>query len=909
MKKLVIGILAHVDAGKTTLSESMLYLSGKIRKLGRVDKQDAFLDTYELEKARGITIFSKQALFEVKGTEITLLDTPGHVDFSSEMERTLQVLDYAILVVNGANGVQGHTKTLWRLLSAYKIPTFVFVNKMDQDIANKESVLEQLKKQLSEGCIEFAGKENESFYDEVAVRDEAILESFLDKGLLESSDIARLIKERKVFPCYFGSALKLQGIDTFMEGLIKYAEYPVYPSEFAAKVFKISRDYQGNRLTFMKVTGGKLKVRMVVSQTMDAAADNQHNVNHNETISESQHHSDASKTMNLKDQNQPSSSKMDYVEEKINQIRMYSGEKFDAVSEVEAGSVCAVTGLTQTYPGQGLGIESHTSSPMLEPVLSYRILLPEGCDPKLMIPKLKQLEEEDPALHILWDEHLQEIQVKIMGEVQLEILQSIIKERFNVEVSFDSGTILYKETIADIVEGVGHFEPLKHYAEVHLILEPGALGSGLQFYNKCSDDDLDKNWQRLIITHLKEKTHKGVLTGAPITDMKITLVAGRAHKKHTEGGDFREATYRAVRHGLKQAKSILLEPYYEFQLELPEKMVGRAMMDIERMHGSCELSETNGEMAILTGSAPVINMKNYQREVIAYTRGLGKLFCNLKGYEPCHNADEVIASIGYDSESDPYNPTGSVFCAHGSGFYVSWDEVKNYMHIESCLQKEKDRVSHRKIKTPSVVTGDSIGLEEIDQIINKTYYANQGAKSSWKKRRSAVQDYYESKSSSHGITKAKEPYLLVDGYNIIFAWQELKELMDINADAARGKLLDTLSYYKSISNLNIIVVFDAYRLQGHPTEVFDYNNIHVVYTKEAETADQYIEKFVHNNQATYEITVATSDNLEQVIIRSKGASIISARELKEEIDRVNKKVMDEYRDKQVQERNFISDNI
>ena len=588
---------------------------------------------------------------------------------------------------------------------------------------------------------------------------------------------------------------------------------------------------------------------------------------------------------------------------------MYSGEKFDAVSEVEAGSVCAVTGLTQTYPGQGLGIESHTSSPMLEPVLSYRILLPEGCDPKLMIPKLKQLEEEDPALHILWDEHLQEIQVKIMGEVQLEILQSIIKERFNVEVSFDSGTILYKETIADIVEGVGHFEPLKHYAEVHLILEPGALGSGLQFYNKCSDDDLDKNWQRLIITHLKEKTHKGVLTGAPITDMKITLVAGRAHKKHTEGGDFREATYRAVRHGLKQAKSILLEPYYEFQLELPEKMVGRAMMDIERMHGSCELSETNGEMAILTGSAPVINMKNYQREVIAYTRGLGKLFCNLKGYEPCHNADEVIASIGYDSESDPYNPTGSVFCAHGSGFYVSWDEVKNYMHIESCLQKEKDSVSHRKIKTPSVVTGDSIGLEEIDQIINKTYYANQGAKSSWKKRRSAVQDYYESKSSSHGITKAKEPYLLVDGYNIIFAWQELKELMDINADAARGKLLDTLSYYKSISNLNIIVVFDAYRLQGHPTEVFDYNNIHVVYTKEAETADQYIEKFVHNNQVTYEITVATSDNLEQVIIRSKGASIISARELKEEIDRVNKKVMDEYRDKQVQERNFISDNI
>ncbi|NLZ48508.1 MAG: GTP-binding protein [Clostridiales bacterium] len=865
MKKLVLGILAHVDAGKTTLSESMLYLSGKIRKLGRVDKQDAFLDTYELEKARGITIFSKQALFEIKDTEITLLDTPGHVDFSAEMERTLQVLDYAILVVNGANGVQGHTKTLWRLLSAYKIPTFIFVNKMDQEIANKEIVLEQLKKQLSKGCIDFTKEGTESFYDEVAVRDESTLESFLNKGFLKSSDIACLIKERKVFPCYFGSALKLQGVDTFMEGIIKYAEPPVYPSEFGAKVFKISRDDQGNRLTFMKVTGGKLKVRMIVPQGM--------------------------------------------TEEKINQIRIYSGEKFEGVSQVEAGTVCAVTGLTQTYPGQGLGIESHTSAPMLEPVLSYRILLPEGCDPKVMMPKLKILEEEDPALNILWDEHLQEIQVKIMGEVQLEILQSIIKERFNVDVSFDSGTILYKETITDVVEGVGHFEPLKHYAEVHLILEPGAPGSGLQFYNKCSDDELDKNWQRLIMTHLQEKVHKGVLTGSPITDIKITLVAGRAHKKHTEGGDFREATYRAVRQGLKQAKSILLEPYYEFQMELPEKMVGRAMMDIERMHGNCELSETNGEMAILTGSAPVVNMKNYQRELIAYTRGLGKLSCNLKGYEPCHNPEEVINSIGYDSESDIANPTGSIFCAHGSGFYVSWDQVKNYMHIESCLHKEKDQTFQKQIKTPSIVTGDSIGLEEIDEIINKTYYANQGSKSSWKKRRSAVQDYYASKPTSHGITKAKESYLLVDGYNVIFAWEDFKELMDINPDAARSKLLDYLSYYKSLINSNIIVVFDAYRVQGHGTEIFDYNNIHVVYTKEAETADQYIEKFVHNNQVTYDITVATSDNLEQVIIRSKGASLISARELKEDIERVTKKVMEEYREKQVQERNFIADNI
>lgn len=874
MKKLVMGILAHVDAGKTTLSESMLYLSGKIRKLGRVDKQDAFLDTYELEKARGITIFSKQAIFNIKGTEITLLDTPGHVDFSAEMERTLQVLDYAILVVNGANGIQGHTKTLWRLLSTYKIPTFIFVNKMDQEISKKEIILEQLKKQLSEACIEFQEKGTEAFYEEVAVCDEAVLERFLDKGTLEKSDIGRLIKERKLFPCYFGSALKLQGVDIFMEGLIKYAEYPIYPKEFAARVFKISRDDQGNRLTFMKVTGGRVKVRMAIPQPSDDAPASQQR-----------------------------------VEEKVNQIRLYSGEKFEAVGEVEAGSICAVTGLTKTYPGQGLGIESSTSAPLLEPVLSYRILLPEGCDPKVMMPKLKELEEEDPELHIVWNEHLQEIQVKIMGEVQLEILQSIIKERFNVEVSFDSGTILYKETIEDLVEGVGHYEPLKHYAEVHLILEAGPLGSGLQFFNKCSDDELDKNWQRLIMTHLQEKTHRGVLTGSPITDMKITLVAGRAHKKHTEGGDFREATYRAIRQGLKEAKSVLLEPYYEFQLELPEKMVGRAMMDIERMNGSCELSETNGEIAILTGSAPVINMKNYQKDLIAYTRGLGKLFCNLKGYEPCHNTEEVINSIGYDSESDPANPTGSIFCSHGAGFYVSWDQVKNHMHIESYLQKEKPKNSQKQLKKSSVVTGNSIALEEIDQIINKTYYSNQGRKSAWKKKRSAVEDYYASRSSSPSVTKPREPYLLVDGYNIIFAWQELKELMDINADAARGKLLDYLSYYKSITNINIIVVFDAYRVKGHGTEIYEYNNIYVVYTKEAETADQYIEKFVHNNKISYDITVATSDNLEQIIIRSKGASLLSARDLKEEIERVTKKVMEEYQEQQVRERNFISDNL
>jgi predicted RNA-binding protein with PIN domain len=661
-----------------------------------------------------------------------------------------------------------------------------------------------------------------------------------------------------------------------MKGLIQYAHYPTYSKAFGAKVFKINRDDQGNRLTFMKITGGNLKVKTLLSNK-----------------------SAVGEEVNLEG----------LWEEKVNQIRIYSGQKFEPVNEAPAGSVCAVTGLTKTYPGEGLGIESEASAPLLEPVLSYRILLPQGCDPKVMLPKLRQIEEEDPELHIVWDEHLQEIQVQIMGEVQIEVLQSIIKSRFNVEVSFDSGTILYKETIADTVEGVGHFEPLRHYAEVHLILEPGAPGSGLQFSSSCSEDELDKSWQRLILTHLAEKSHKGVLTGSLITDMKITLAAGGAHKKHTEGGDFREATYRAVRQGLKQAKSILLEPYYEFQLELPEKMVGRAMTDIEKLHGTCHLSETNGDTAIITGSAPVITMKNYQKEVNAYTRGLGKLFCSLKGYEPCHNQEEVINNIGYDSERDLLNPTGSVFCAQGSGFYVNWDEVQKYMHIESCLVKKKQNTSAKEIKRPSIITEESLGLDEIDQIINSTFYSNVGKKSLWKKRKSAVESYYKPANYTASDFKTKESYLLVDGYNIIFAWQDLKELMDINPDAARTKLLDTLSNYQSIVKNHIIVVFDAYRLQGHPTEFFDYHNIHVVYTKEAETADQYIEKFVHNNRVSFHITVATSDNLEQIIIRSKGASLLSALELKKEIDRETKKVMEEYRAKQVPERNFLTDNL
>jgi ribosomal protection tetracycline resistance protein len=874
MKKIVVGIVAHVDAGKTTLSESMLYLSGKTRKLGRVDNKNAYLDTYELEKARGITIFSKQAIFQVDETQITLLDTPGHVDFSAEMERTLQVLDYAILVISGADGIQGHTQTLWRLLSIYKIPVFIFINKMDQVGTDKEKLMKELKSRLNDGCIEFQEKDMEIFYDQIAMCDEKIMENFIETGEIKNPEISKLIKSRKVFPCYFGSALKLEGVEEFINGIVKYSERPFYSEGFGAKVFKISRDDQGNRLTFMKITGGSLKVKTALTNKHTDIEDSLYNI----------------------------------WEEKVNQIRIYSGQNFELISEAEAGSICVVTGLTKTHPGEGLGIESASSKPLLEPVLSYRIILPEGCDPRTMLPKLREIEEEEPELCIVWEENLQEIQVQIMGDVQIEILQSIIKERFDIDVTFDSGTILYKETILNTVEGVGHFEPLRHYAEVHLLMEPGELGSGLQFFINCSEDYLEKSWQRLILTHLEEKAHKGVLTGSMITDMKITLVAGRAHKKHTEGGDFREATYRAVRQGLMQANSILLEPYYEFQLELPEKMVGRAMTDIEKMNGTCEITQVNGDMATVVGSAPVVTMRNYQREVISYTKGQGRLFYSLEGYAPCHNSDEIIKNIGYDSERDISNPTGSVFCANGTGFLVNWDDVKNYMHIESYLQKEKITNS-QKTKKVSIAQEQSLGLEEIDEIINKTFYANQGKKSVWKKRRTAMESHYKTDTYTSVNNITREAYLLVDGYNIVFAWEELKEIAKDNIDAARTKLLDILCNYQGVKKNKIIVVFDAYRVQGHRVEISDYNNIHVVYTKEAETADQYIEKFVHQNHGTYSITVATSDSLEQIIIRGNGAALISAMELMEEIEWANKKMMEAYNEKYRKEHNFLSDTL
>ena len=844
MGKIVVGILAHVDAGKTTLSEGMLYTSGAIRTMGRVDNRDAFLDTYALERERGITIFSKQAVFPLGTTQVTLLDTPGHVDFSPEMERTLQVLDYAILVISGADGVQGHTRTLWNLLRRYEIPTFVFVNKMDQKGTDAEVLLQELKNVLEEGCVDFSAKRDVHFYEEAAVCSEDALEEFLEIGRLKKETLQELLLDRQLFPCFFGSALRLEGVKEFVEQMQELIKVPAYPETFGAKVFKIARDEAGNRLTYLKITGGSLKVKAVIEG------------------------------------------------QKVNQIRIYSGEKYEAVNEVEAGSICAVTGLSDTYPGEGLGAEQGTYLPVLEPVLNYQVIPTEGDDPILLLPKLRELEEEEPQLHIVWEEALQEIHVQLMGEVQLEVLKTLIYERFGAEVEFGQGNILYKETIQNTVEGVGHFEPLRHYAEVHLLLEPGEPGSGVQCMSVCSEDLLDRNWQRLILTHLMETEHRGVLTGAPITDIRITLVSGKAHLKHTEGGDFRQAVYRAVRQGLKQADSVLLEPYYEYRLELPSENVGRAMTDIERMHGTFGLPQTEADRTILTGMAPVSTMRDYQKEVHAYTRGNGTLQCTLKGYAPCHNTEEVLAATGYDSERDTLHPTGSVFCAHGAGFLVPWYEVKEYMHLPSIMQEKPSDSSEEK-QTAYRVSKETdawIDTEEVDRIIAQSVGANKKQKTLPKKK---VPEYYKS-TSKPKKQEVREEYLLVDGYNVIFAWEDLKDLAQVSIDGARGKLLDVLCDYQGMKKCNLIVVFDAYRVQGHKTEISTYHNIHVVFTKEAETADQYIEKFAHENGKKYNVTVATSDGLEQIIIRGQGCRLLSARELKDEIERTKKTLFEEH---------------
>ena len=844
MGKIVVGILAHVDAGKTTLSEGMLYTSGAIRTMGRVDNRDAFLDTYALERERGITIFSKQAVFPLGTTQVTLLDTPGHVDFSPEMERTLQVLDYAILVISGADGVQGHTRTLWNLLRRYEIPTFVFVNKMDQEGTDAEVLLQELKNVLEEGCVDFSTKRDAHFYEETAVCSEDALEEFLETGRLKKETLQELFLERQLFPCFFGSALRLEGVKEFVEQMQELIKVPAYPETFGAKVFKIARDEAGNRLTYLKITGGSLKVKAVIDG------------------------------------------------QKVNQIRIYSGEKYEAVNEVEAGSICAVTGLSDTYPGEGLGAEQGTYLPVLEPVLNYQVIPTEGDDPILLLPKLRELEEEEPQLHIVWEEALQEIHVQLMREVQLEVLKTLIYERFGVEVEFGQGNILYKETIQNTVEGVGHFEPLRHYAEVHLLLEPGEPGSGVQCMSVCSEDLLDRNWQRLILTHLMETEHRGVLTGAPITDIRITLVSGKAHLKHTEGGDFRQAVYRAVRQGLKQADSVLLEPYYEYRLELPSENVGRAMTDIERMHGTFGLPQTEADRTILTGTAPVSTMRDYQKEVHAYTRGNGTLQCTLKGYALCHNTEEVLAATGYDSERDTLHPTGSVFCAHGAGFLVPWYEVKEYMHLPSIMQEKPSDSSEEKQTAYRVPeeTDAWIDTEEVDRIIAQSVSANKKQKTLPKKK---VPEYYKS-TSKPKKQEVREEYLLVDGYNVIFAWEDLKDLAQVSIDGARGKLLDVLCDYQGMKKCNLIVVFDAYRVQGHKTEISTYHNIHVVFTKEAETADQYIEKFAHENGKKYNVTVATSDGLEQIIIRGQGCRLLSARELKDEIERTKKTLFEEH---------------
>ncbi len=986
MRKLVIGILAHVDAGKTTLAESMLYLTGSIRKLGRVDHRDAFLDTYELERARGITIFSKQAVFTYQDMEVTLLDTPGHVDFSAEMERTLQVLDYAILVVSGSEGVQGHTETLWGLLARYKIPTLLFINKMDMEGTDRETLMGELKKRLNENCFNFDRKQQDkTFLEGLAMCDEAILEKYLESGNVMIEEIKALIAARKVFPCFFGSALRVEGVDAFLDGLQSYTKEPSYPEQFGAKVYKIGRDDQGNRLTYMKITGGRLKVKQLLSnkkeeETLTSAADPEIKAPGN------------GKKNGLQE--------TEAWVEKADQIRIYSGARYEAVDEAVAGTICAVTGLTKTYAGEGLGMEAVSDMPLLQAVQSCQLLLPPGCDAYSMRSKLRQLEEEDPQLRVLWSDRLKELHIQLMGEVQTEVIKSLIFERFGVKVDIGPGNIVYKETILEPVEGVGHFEPLRHYAEVHLLLEPLEAGSGLEFASSCSEDELDRSYQQAILTHLAEKEHVGVLTGSPITDMRITLIAGRAHLKHTEGGDFRQATYRAVRQGLMCARSILLEPFYSFRLEIPLYALGRAMTDLNRMSGSFQPPEITDETAVLTGQAPVAKLSGYHREVADYTGGRGRLHCAMIGYLPCHYEEEVIGSIGYDRERDLENPADSVFCAYGAGFVVPWDQVRQYMHLDSGykgpkLEEEAEEAArtglgpdgsagagqrpdgsvkeseegrapisgnkseaHRDswqadqeleeifvrtfgpIRQRTYPNGSSLGYEKVPSgktlKDDKTFTGKTPADEKLQERRTS-NEYTQSgkipgggkaptgktsgdgrapagkalmgQSKSSEERDAAKEYLLVDGYNIIFSWEELKELAKENMDAARHKLMDLLCNYQGFKRCILILVFDAYKVKGSMGEVQDYHNIHVVYTKEAETADEYIEKVTHEIAGKHHVTVATSDALEQMIILGQGAVRLSANDLKEELFRIRDQIRRDYLDRKPGGRNYLGDHF
>ncbi|MBE6720342.1 MAG: GTP-binding protein [Ruminococcaceae bacterium] len=852
MNRIAVGILAHVDSGKTTLSEALLYQTGTISKLGRVDHRNSFLDTDSLERDRGITIFSKQAVFEYKDTRFTLLDTPGHVDFSAETERTLQVLDYAILVVSATDGVQSHTQTLWKLLAKYGVPCFIFVNKTDLDGADSPFVMSQLKSRLSENCIDFSKQGSEAFFENIALCDDALLDSFYSDGSLASDEIAAAIRSRKVFPCCFGSALRLDGTEDFLECLYKFTRQNDYPSKFGAKVFKISEDSKNARLTFMKITGGSLKVKEVLRSPQNKDG------------------------------------------EKVQQIRIYSGENFTAVDEAEAGTVCAVTGITFTSSGDGLGFEKNAALPVLEPVLNYRIDLTDGTDVHTALEKMKILEAEDPQLKVVWNERLGEIQVQLMGEIQLEVLKTLISQRFGFNVEFGKGNIIYKETIANTVEGVGHFEPLRHYAEVHLLLKPAERNSGLVFKSNCKEDLLDKNWQRLILTHLYEKNHIGVLTGSPITDMEIILVSGKAHPKHTEGGDFRQATYRAVRQGLRSAESVLLEPVYSFTLEVPSVNIGRAMADIQRMYGTFDQPETVGEYSVITGTAPVSEMCDYHKELMQYTHGSGKLSCRLKGYEPCHNAEEVIANLNYDCDADTQNTADSVFCSHGAGYNVKWDQVQSHMHLPCALPtSEKIKAaggSNSYFSSYKNKTDIFAADKELMQIFEQTY----GPIKSRNFNSSTVGEVKSATPKKESVKKTPryegEEYLLVDGYNVIFSWDNLRELSESSIDGARNTLVNILCNYQGYKKCEVILVFDAYKVKGNTREIEKVNNINIVYTKEAETADMYIEKVSHRLAQNHKVRVVTSDYLEQLIILGNGALRVSSRAFLSEVQEAEEEI-------------------
>ncbi|SBV99621.1 putative translation elongation factor G [uncultured Eubacteriales bacterium] len=852
MRKLAVGILAHVDAGKTTLSEGLLYTCGCLRTLGRVDHQNAFLDTEAIERERGITVFSKQAILPLEDLEITLLDTPGHVDFSTEMERTLGVLDCAVLVVSGPDGVRGHTLTLWNLLEEYGVPTFLFVNKMDLAGADRDALLTQFRDRLGDGCVDF-GAGAEHIWESAALCGEALLTRYLERGRLEDEDLAALVEGRRLFPCYFGSALRLEGVEALLDGLRRFAPSPTHGAEFGARVYKIARDAQGERLTYLKITGGTLRVKDLLTNRRAGLGEDE------------------------------------AWEEKADQIRLYSGAKYRTADEVGAGTVCAVTGLSRTYPGQGLGWERDWRRSVLEPVLTYRVLLPDGYDPHAALLKLNQLQEEDPQLHLVWNTQTREICLQLMGEVQLEVLKELIARRFGLAVEFDAGSIVYRETIAAPSVGIGHFEPLRHYAEVHLLLEPGERGSGLRIGSDCPEGVLDRGWQRLILSHLAEKAHLGVLTGSPITDLTITLIAGRGHEKHTEGGDFRQATYRAVRQGLMRAESVLLEPFYDFRLEVPQASLGRAISDLQRMGGEIAPPETAGENAVLTGSAPVSSMRDYARQVTAYTAGQGRLFCVSGGYRPCADQAAAVASLGYDPERDLENTPDSVFCAHGAGFTVKWDKVEEYAHVSSGLapdsapeQEEPDAPAARP--RPVSYAGAAAEDKELQAIFERTYGPV--------KRRefmpgSPARELAETVQYKAPAIPDGQEYLLVDGYNLIFAWDELKAAARDSLDAARQLLLDLLSNYQGFQKNEVIVVFDAYRVPRSTRDESRYHNIHVVFTKEAETADAYIEKVTYDLGKKHRVRVATSDYAEQLIILGHGALRLSASSFREEVERVS----------------------